>query len=181
MEHRYLGKSGLRVSSIGLGTMGFGGGGKFAVVGTNGVDEAKSQIDLCLDAGVDLVDTADAYSGGASEQIVGEAIKGRRDRIVLATKARFATGDGPNDQGLSRHHLIAACEASLRRLDVDYIDLFQVHQWDGMTPLEETLGALETLVQQGKIRYVGCSNFSAWHIMKALGVADHRHLPRFVS
>ncbi len=181
MEHRYLGRSGLRVSAIGLGTMGFGGGGKFAVVGTNGVDEARAQIDLCLDAGVDLVDTADAYSGGASEEIVGQALKGRRDRVVLATKARFATGDGPNDQGLSRHHLIAACEASLRRLDVDHIDLYQVHQWDGRTPLEETLGALETLVQQGKIRYAGCSNFSAWHVMKALGVAEREHLPRFVS
>src|SRR3954451_1597132 len=181
MEHRYLGSSGLRVSAIGLGTMGFGGGGKFANVGTSGVDEAQRQLDLCLDAGVDLVDTADVYSDGRSEEIVGEIIKGRRDRIVLATKARFPMGDRPNDQGLSRHHLINACNASLKRLDVDHIDLYQVHEVDGHTPLEETLGALETLVQQGKVRYVGCSNFSAWHVMKALGIADRLHLPRFVS
>ena len=181
MEHRYLGRSGLRVSAIGLGTMGFGGGGKFADVGTNGVDQARRQLDLCVAAGVDLVDTADIYSDGLSEEIVGQVLKGRRDRVVLATKARFSMGGGPNDEGLSRHHLIAACEASLRRLDVDHIDLYQVHQWDGRTPLEETLGALDTLVAQGKIRYVGCSNFSAWHVMKALAIADAQHLPRFVS
>jgi aryl-alcohol dehydrogenase-like predicted oxidoreductase len=181
MDYRYLGGSGLRVSSIGFGTMSFGGLGDFAAVATNGLDVARRQLDLCLDAGVDLVDTADVYSDGRSEEIIGEALKGRRDRVVLATKARFAMGDRPNDEGLSRHHLISACEASLRRLGVDHIDLYQVHQWDGRTPLEETLGALETLVQQGKIRYVGCSNYSAWHVMKALGVADLRHLPRFVS
>jgi aryl-alcohol dehydrogenase-like predicted oxidoreductase len=181
MEYRYLGGSGLRVSALSLGTMGFGGGGKFAAVGTNGVDEARRQLDLCLDAGVNLVDTADVYSDGGSEKIVGEVLKGHRDRVVLATKARFPMGDGPNDEGLSRHHLIAACEASLRRLGVDHIDLYQLHEWDGRTPLEETLGALETLVQQGKIRYVGCSNFSAWHVMKALGIASRDRLPRFVS
>jgi aryl-alcohol dehydrogenase-like predicted oxidoreductase len=181
MQHRYLGGSGLRVSAIGLGTMGFGGGGKFAAVGTNGVDQARRQLDLCLEAGVDLVDTADVYSDGRSEEIVGEVIKGRRQRIVLASKVRFAMGDGPNDEGLSRHHVIEGCEASLRRLGVDHIDLYQVHQWDGRTPLEETLAALDTLIQQGKVRYVGCSNFSAWHVMKALGVADAKHLPRFVS
>jgi aryl-alcohol dehydrogenase-like predicted oxidoreductase len=181
MEYRYLGGSGLRVSALSLGTMGFGGGGKFAAVGTNGVDEARRQLDLCLDAGVNLVDTADVYSDGGSEKIVGEVLKGHRDQVVLATKARFPMGDGPNDEGLSRHHLIAACEASLRRLGVDHIDLYQLHEWDGRTPLEETLGALETLVQQGKIRYVGCSNFSAWHVMKALGIASRDRLPRFVS
>ncbi|MDX6245347.1 MAG: hypothetical protein QOE76_3070 [Frankiales bacterium] len=181
MEHRYLGGSGLRVSALGLGTMGYGGGGKFAQVGTLGIEEARRQLDLCLEAGVDLVDTADVYSGGRSEEIVGEIIKGRRDRIVLATKARFPMGDRPNDEGLSRHHLISACDASLRRLGVEHIDLYQVHEWDGRTPLEETLGALETLVQQGKIRYVGCSNFSAWHVMKALGVASRDRLPKFVS
>ena len=181
MEYRYLGGCGLRVSSVGFGTMSFGGLGGFANVGTNGVDEARRQLDLCLDAGVDLVDTADVYSDGRSEEIIGEALKGRRDRVVLATKARFSMGDRVNDEGLSRYHLISACEASLRRLGVDHIDLYQVHQWDGRTPLEETLGALETLVQQGKIRYIGCSNYSAWHVMKALGVADARHLPRFVS
>jgi aryl-alcohol dehydrogenase-like predicted oxidoreductase len=181
MEYRYLGGSGLRVSALSLGTMGFGGGGKFAAVGTNGVDEARRQLHLSLDAGVNLVDTADVYSDGGSEKIVGEVLKGHRDQVVLATKARFPMGGGPNDEGLSRHHLIAACEASLSRLGVDHIDLYQLHEWDGRTPLEETLGALETLVQHGKIRYVGCSNFSAWHVMKALGVASRDRLPRFVS
>lgn len=181
MEYRYLGGSGLRVSSIGFGTMSFGGLGDFANVAANGVDEARRQLDLCLDAGVDLVDTADVYSSGRSEEIIGEALKGRRDRVVLATKARFPMGERPNDEGLSRHHLVSACEDSLRRLGVDHIDLYQVHQWDGRTPLEETLSALETLVQQGKIRYIGCSNYSAWHVMKALAVSDARHLSRFVS
>jgi aryl-alcohol dehydrogenase-like predicted oxidoreductase len=181
MQHRFLGSSGLRVSALGLGTMGYGGGGKFANVGTLGVDEARRQLDLCLDSGVNLVDTADVYSTGGSEEIVGEVIRGRRDRIVLATKARFAMGEGPNDEGLSRHHLLNACDASLRRLGVDHIDLYQVHEIDGRTRLEETLGALDTLVQQGKVRYVGCSNFSAWHVMKALGIADRLGLPRFVS
>jgi aryl-alcohol dehydrogenase-like predicted oxidoreductase len=161
--------------------MGFGGAGNFANVGTIDVAGARRQIDLCLDAGVDFVDTADVYSSGASEEIVGEAIAGRRDRIVLATKARFRMGAGPNDAGLSRHHLIRACEASLRRLKTDYIDLYQVHEWDGQTPLEETLEALDTLVLSGKVRYVGCSNYAGWQMLKALGISDRLGLQRFVS
>jgi aryl-alcohol dehydrogenase-like predicted oxidoreductase len=128
-----------------------------------------------------VIDTADIYTTGASEEIVGQALEGRRDRLLVATKARFAMGRGPNDAGLSRHHLIQACEASLRRLRTDHIDLFQLHEWDGQTPLEETLGALEHLLQSGKVRYVGCSNFAGWQVTKALGIAARDHLPRFVS
>jgi aryl-alcohol dehydrogenase-like predicted oxidoreductase len=181
MDYRQLGRSGLRVSALSLGTMTFGGRGNFASVGATGLEDARRQLDLCLDAGVNLVDTADVYSDGAAEEILGEAMQGRRDRIVLATKARFPMGEGPNDAGLSRHHLIAACEASLRRLRVDHIDLYQVHQWDGRTPIEETLEALDELVRAGKVRYVGCSNYSAWHVMKALAAADRPGRARFVS
>ena len=181
MEHRQLGASGLRVSVLTLGTMTFGGRDKFANVGTTDLEQATRQIDLCLDRGVTTIDTADVYSGGLSEEIVGAAIKGRRDRIVLATKARMPMGDGPNDAGLSRRHLIAACEASLRRLGTDYIDLYQVHEWDGRTPLEETLHALDALVQAGKVRYVGCSNYAGWQMTKALGISARDGLQRFVS
>ena len=181
MEYRQLGQSGLRVSTITLGTMGFGGSGKFADVGTLDAKDAARQIDTCIDAGVNMIDTADVYSEGASESILGEVLPSRREKMLLASKARFSMGDGPNDAGLSRHHIIRACEASLKRLRTDYIDLYQLHQRDGHTPVEETLGALETLITQGKVRYVGCSNFSAWHVMKYLGAADARHLPRFVS
>lgn len=182
MEYRQLGRSGLKVSSLTLGTMTMGGKGKFANVGTVGLDEARRQIDMCLDAGVNLIDTADVYSNGASEEIVGEALGGKRKSgVLIATKARFPMGDGPNDRGLSRHHLIEACEASLRRLKTDVIDLYQVHEWDGVTPLEETLEALDLLVRQGKVRYVGCSNYSGWHLMKALGVSARDRLPAFVS
>src|SRR4051812_13037049 len=181
MEHRQLGRSGLRVSALTLGTMTFGGRGPFANVGSTGVDGARRQIDMCLDAGVNLIDTADVYSGGHSEEIVGEALAGRRDRVLLATKARMPMGDGPNDAGLSRHHLIAACEGSLRRLKTDHIDLYQVHEWDGHTPLEETLHALDTLVGDGKVRYVGASNYTGWQLMKALATADARGYQRFVS
>ena len=181
MEHRQLGRSGLQVSVLGLGTMGFGGGGNFANVGQIGVEGATRQLDLCLDAGVTLVDTANVYSTGVSEEIVGKAIGGRRERIVLATKARFPMGEGANDAGLSRRHLISECEASLRRLGTDYIDLYQVHEWDGLTPLEETLDALDTLVRSGKVRYVGCSNYSGWQMTKALGLSDRLGYQRFVS
>ena len=181
MEHRQLGSSGLRVSALTLGTMTFGGQGKFAHVGATDVEQATRQVDLCLDRGVTTIDTADVYSGGLSEEIVGAAIKGRRDRIVLATKARMTMGDGPNDAGLSRRHLIAACEASLRRLGTDYIDLYQVHEWDGQTPLEETLHALDALVQSGKVRYIGCSNYAGWQMTKALGISARDGYQRFVS
>jgi aryl-alcohol dehydrogenase-like predicted oxidoreductase len=181
MEYRQLGSSGLRVSALTLGTMTFGGRGNFANVGSTDVDGAKRQIDLCLDRGVNFIDTANVYSNGLSEEIVGAAVKGRRDRLVLATKARMPMGDGPNDAGLSRHHLIAECEASLRRMDVDHIDLYQVHEWDGATPLEETMAALDALVQSGKVRYVGVSNYSGWQLMKALAIADSYGYERFVT
>jgi aryl-alcohol dehydrogenase-like predicted oxidoreductase len=181
MQQRQLGACGLRVSALTLGTMTFGGKGKFAATGSTDLDGAKRQIAMAADAGVTLVDTADVYSGGLSEELVGRAVEGRRDELLLATKVRFRTGAGPNDAGLSRHHVIRACEASLRRLRTDHIDLYQVHQWDGQTPVQETLAALDHLVTSGKVRYVGCSNFSAWHMVKALGIADARGLPRFVS
>jgi aryl-alcohol dehydrogenase-like predicted oxidoreductase len=181
MDYRQLGHSGLRVSALTLGTMTFGGRGHWTRVGATEADTATRQVDMCLDAGVNLIDTADVYSDGLSEEVVGKTLKGRRDRVLIATKARFAMGDGPNDAGLSRHHLIRACEASLRRLGTDYIDLFQVHEWDGHTPLEETLSALDHLVNSGKVRYIGCSNYSAWHIMKALGISERKNLQRFIS
>lgn len=181
MRYRQLGRSGLRVSELTLGTMGFGGSGRFADVGDIDVAAARRQLDLAIDAGVNLVDTADAYSDGASEEVLGEALKGRREGLLVATKARFPTGPGPNDQGLSRHHLIAACEDSLRRLGLDHIDLLQVHEWDGSVPLEETLEALDSLVRAGKVRYVGSSNFSGWHLAKAKGVAERHGYAAFVA
>jgi aryl-alcohol dehydrogenase-like predicted oxidoreductase len=181
MEYRQLGRSGLKVSTMTMGTMTFGGEGGFANVGSTDIDEARRLIDVCLERGVNLIDTADVYSQGTSEQIVGEAVKGRRDDVLLATKVRMPMGDGPNDAGLSREHIVRGCEDSLRRLGVDHIDLYQVHAWDGVTPLEETLEALDTLVRKGKIRYIGCSNYSAWHLMKALGVSERTGTQRFVS
>jgi len=182
MEYRLLGRSGLKISTLTMGTMTFGGQGWAKMVGDLGVTEARRLVDLCIDAGVNLIDTADVYSQGVCEEILGEIIGGpRKDGVLIATKARFRMGDGPNDTGLSRYHLIGACEASLRRMKTDVIDLYQLHEWDGQTPLEETMEALDTLVRQGKVRYVGCSNFSGWHIMKALGVSEREKRERFVS
>ena len=181
MEYRALGRSGLRVSVLTMGTMTFGGRGGFADVGSTGVEEARRQVDQCLAAGVNLFDTADVYSGGLSEEILGQALKGRRDQVLVATKVRMPMGDGPNDAGLSRHHIVTGCEASLRRLGTDHIDQYQVHEWDGLTPLEETLEALDLLVRSGKVRYVGASNYAGWQLMKALGTAGRLGLPRFVS
>ena len=181
MEYRQLGRSGLRISTLTLGTMSFGDAGAGAPVGSVDLAGARRQIDMCLDAGVNLIDTADVYGQGRSEEIVGEALQGRRDQVLLATKARMPMGDGPNDAGLSRHHLIEGCEASLRRLRTDYVDLYQVHEWDGHTPLEETLDTLDGLVRAGKVRYVGCSNYAGWQLAKALGIADRLGLQRFVS
>ena len=178
MEYRQLGRSGLRVSALTLGTMTFGTN---ATVGTTDVAGARRQLDMCLDAGVNLIDTADIYDAGKSEEILGEALQGRRDRLLIATKGRMPMGEGPNDAGLSRHHVISACEASLRRLNIDHIDLYQVHEWDGQTPLEETLSALDTLVRDGKVRYIGASNYAGWQLMKALGTSDLRGYERFVS
>ncbi|MHB1102311.1 MAG: aldo/keto reductase [Devosia sp.] len=179
MEYRLLGRSGLKVSTITMGTMTFGGSAK---IGDTDLSGAERQVDLCLDAGVNLIDTANVYSRGVSEEIIGEVMtKKRRKRTLIATKVRFKMGDGPNDNGLSRHHIVQQCEASLKRLRTDVIDLYQVHQWDGSTPLEETMEALDTLVKQGKVRYIGCSNYSGWHIMKALGIAEAHNCQRFVS
>ena len=182
METRVLGRSGLKVSVLTMGTMTFGGKGGFAKVGGTALDDVRRQIDLCVDAGVNLIDTANVYSGGESESLIGEALAGKRkDGLLIATKARFPMGEGPNDRGLSRWHLIRACEASLKRLRTDVIDLYQVHQWDGLTPLEETLEALDSLVRAGKVRYVGCSNYSGWHVMKAMEIARRDHRIPFVS
>ncbi|RWJ31932.1 aldo/keto reductase [Mesorhizobium sp.] len=182
MEYRLLGRSGLKISAVTMGTMTFGGQGWAKQVGGLGVSEAKRLVDLCLEAGVNLIDTANVYSGGLCEEIIGEILGGKRkDGVLLATKARFRMGEGPNDVGSSRQHLIAACEESLRRLKTDVIDLYQLHEWDGQTPLEETMEALDRLVRDGKVRYIGCSNFSGWHIMKALGVSERDNRQRFVS
>ncbi|HUK73442.1 MAG TPA: aldo/keto reductase [Streptosporangiaceae bacterium] len=181
MEFRTLGSSGLRVPVLTMGTMTFGGLGPFANVGSTGVDEARRQVDQCLEAGVYLFDTADVYSGGQAEEILGQALRGRRDQVLVATKVRMPMGEGPNDAGLSLHHVVSGCEASLRRLGTDYIDLYQLHEWDGLTPLEETLEALSLLVSSGKVRYLGISNYAGWQLMKAIGTADKLGLPRFVS
>ena len=181
MDYRQLGRSGLRVSTITLGTMGFGGSGWAAAVGQIDVEGAKRQIGLARDAGVNLFDTADVYSSGTSEEILGAALGSSREEVLVATKVRMPMGEGPNDAGLSRHHIIRGAEASLRRLGTDHIDLYQVHEWDGHTPLEETLHALDTLVQSGKVRYVGCSNYAAWQLTKALWTADKHGYQPFVS
>ncbi|HEY2521312.1 MAG TPA: aldo/keto reductase [Streptosporangiaceae bacterium] len=181
MEYRQLGRSGLRVSTLTLGTMTFAGQGGFSAVGNTDLDGARRQIGMALDAGVNLIDTADVYSGGVSEEIVGQAIKGKRDDLLLSSKVRMTMGDGPNDAGLSRHHIITGLEASLRRLDTDHIDIYHVHEWDGQTPVEETLSTLDALVKAGKIRYLAASNYSGWQLMKALAAADTRGHERFVA
>ncbi|HTV23655.1 MAG TPA: aldo/keto reductase [Polyangiaceae bacterium] len=182
MEHRQLGGSGLNVPVLSLGTTTFGGEDDFSrALGGLGVAEAQRLVDVALDAGVSLFDSADIYSGGASEEILGRAIAGRRQRVLVSTKAVFRSGPGPNDVGASRLHLIEACEASLRRLGTDRIDLFQLHGFDALTPIEETLRALDDLIRAGKVRYVGCSNFSGWHLMKSLAVAERQGLPRYVA
>jgi len=172
LEYRRVGNSGLKVSVLTLGTMTYGGVGNFAKVGSGGVAEIAHAIDLAADCGVNLIDTADIYSFGQCEELIGEATGGKlKDGMLIATKARFPMGKGPNDQGLSRHHLIRSCEASLKRLRIETIDLYQLHERDGQTPLEETMEALDSLVRAGKVRYVGCSNFSGWHVMKAMEIA----------
>ncbi|HSU37256.1 MAG TPA: aldo/keto reductase [Propionibacteriaceae bacterium] len=181
MQYRQLGSSGLRVSTLTLGTMGFGGTGWAGPVGQIDVAGAREQIAIAREAGVNLIDTADVYSSGLSEEILGEALGGDRDEVLIATKVRMPMGEGPNDAGLSRHHVIRAAEASLRRLRTDHIDLYQLHEWDGQTPLEETLTALDDLVRSGKVRYIGASNYAGWHLMKALAVSERRGLERFAS
>jgi aryl-alcohol dehydrogenase-like predicted oxidoreductase len=182
MEFRRLGDSGFKVPVLSFGTGTFGGSNEFFQAwGASDVAEATRLVDICLEAGVNMFDTADVYSKGLSEEILGKAIAGRRPQTIVATKASFRMGPGPNELGNSRHHLINACEASLRRLGTDYIDLYQMHGFDALSPVEETLGALETLVQSGKVRYIGCSNFSGWHLMKSLAASDRRGWSRFVS
>jgi aryl-alcohol dehydrogenase-like predicted oxidoreductase len=181
MDYRQLGRSGLKVSAFSLGTMTFGGKGNFGKTGATDVEGARRQVDLCLEAGINLIDTADIYSAGLAEEILGKTLKDRRDKVLVATKARFRMGAGANDAGLSRQHLIAACDASLGRLGTDHIDLYQLHEWDGLTPIDETLQALDDLVRSGKVRYVGISNFSAWHLMKTLNAAERDRLARPVS
>jgi aryl-alcohol dehydrogenase-like predicted oxidoreductase len=181
MQYRQLGGSGLRVSVLAMGTATFGATGDLAAWGETDLAGARRQIDICLDAGVNLIDTANAYSAGRSEEIVGRALEGRRDTVLISTKVRFPMGAGPNDAGLSRHHIRQQVEASLRRLRTDHIDIYHVHEWDGLTPLEETLETLDTLVKDGKIRYLGVSNYSGWQLMKALSVSDRFGYQRFVS
>lgn len=182
MEYRLLGGSGLKVPALSFGSGTFGGKGElFGAWGSSGADEATRLVDICLEAGLTLFDSADIYSDGLAEEILGKAIKGRRDAVLISTKATFASGDGPNDVGSSRHHLIRAVEGSLRRLGTDYIDLFQLHGFDAMTPIDETLRTLDDLVRAGKIRYVGCSNFSGWHLMKSLAIAEKYGYPRYVA
>jgi aryl-alcohol dehydrogenase-like predicted oxidoreductase len=164
-----------------MGTFSFGGVGAFAKVASQDVDDARRLIDVCLDGGVNLFDTANMYSMGRSEEILGEALKGRRDRVLISSKARMRIGEGPNDEGTSRFHLIRECERSLKRLQTDHIDIYHMHEWDGVTPLDEMLSALDSLIRSGKVRYIGCSNYSGWHLMKALTVSDQKQLPRFIT
>jgi len=182
MEIRALGTSGLKVPALSMGTATFGGANEFfAAWGATDADGARRLVDVCLDAGVTMFDTADVYSDGVAERTLGRAIAGRRDKVLVSTKATFRTGPGPNEIGSSRQHLVAAVEASLERLGTDYIDLFQLHGFDATTPIEETLHTLDGLVKAGKIRYLGVSNFSGWHLAKSLALADRHGLARYVA
>lgn len=182
MEFRQLGYSGLQVPVLSFGTGTFGGANEFFKAwGSSDVAEATRLVDICLDAGVNLFDTADIYSDGVSEEILGKSIVGKRNRLLISTKATFATGKGPNDLGSSRYHLIRACEASLRRLNTDVIDIYHMHGFDALTPVEEVLETLDTLVRGGKVRYIACSNFSGWHLMKSLSVSERYGWARYVG
>ena len=182
MEFRQLGYSGLKVPVLSFGTGTFGGRGDFFQAwGNSDVQEATRLVDICLDAGLTMFDSADNYSGGLSEEVLGAAIKGRRDRVLISTKATFRFGDGPNDVGSSRYHLRRSLEASLRRLNTDYVDLYHLHGFDALTPIEETLDTLNKFVREGKVRYIACSNFSGWHLMKSLGIADRYGWTRYAA
>jgi aryl-alcohol dehydrogenase-like predicted oxidoreductase len=182
VEYRLLGGSGFKVPVLSLGTGTFGGSGEFFKgFGATDVDEAKKLVDICLEAGLNMFDSADTYSMGAAEEILGQAIKGRRDQVIISTKTTFTAGTGPNEVGSSRYKLIRSCEASLKRLGTDTIDLYQMHAFDAMTPVEETLRALDDLMTAGKVRYIGCSNFSGWHLMKSLAVSDRHGWARYVA
>jgi aryl-alcohol dehydrogenase-like predicted oxidoreductase len=182
MEFRTLGRSGLKVPVLSFGTGTFGGGNEFfRAWGATDMAEATRLVDICLEAGVNLFDTADIYSDGLSETVLGKAVAGRRADVLISTKATFRMGPGPNDLGSSRHHLIRACEASLRRLGTDYIDIYHLHGFDALTPIEEVLSTLNNLIVSGKVRYIACSNFSGWHLMKSLEVADKYGWARYVG
>lgn len=182
MEYRQLGRSGFKVPVLSLGTGTFAGRGEFFNAwGATDVKEATRLVDICLEAGLTMFDSADGYSAGGAEEVLGAAIKGRRDQVLISTKAGFPTGAGDNEVGSSRYHLTRAVDASLKRLGTDHIDLFQIHTFDAVTPPEETLGVLDDLVRAGKILYLGVSNFSGWHLMKALAVADKYGYPRYVA
>jgi aryl-alcohol dehydrogenase-like predicted oxidoreductase len=182
MEYRHLGGSGLKVPVLTLGTGTFGGSGPlFSAWGNSGVEEAKKLIDISLEAGLNMFDSADVYSAGQAEEILGKAIEGKRDQVLISTKATFRTGEGPNDIGSSRFHLTRSIESSLKRLGTGYIDLFQLHGFDARTPVEETLSTLDDLVRAGKIRYIGVSNFSGWHLMKSLAIAEKYGWARYVA
>ncbi len=181
MEYRLLGASGLEVSVLTMGTMTMGGEGRFAAMGNVQVDEARRQIEICMEAGVNVFDTADIYSNGKSEEVLGKALGAHRKDIVLATKCFVRLGPGTNKSGLSRIHIVEACEESLRRLGTDYIDVYQAHNFDAITPLDETLRAFDDLVQAGKIRYFGSSNYSGWQLMKAHATADRLGVRRYIS
>src|SRR5687767_6544380 len=182
MEYRRLGASGLKVPALSFGAGTFGGSGPlFGAWGTTDAKEARRLVDICLEAGINLFDTADVYSNGASEEVLGEAIKGRRDKVLISTKTSLPMGDGPNDAGSSRSRLIKAVEDALRRLGTDYIDLLQLHAFDAGTPVEEVLSTLDSLVRAGKLRHVGVSNFSGWQLMKSLAIADKHGWPRYAA
>jgi aryl-alcohol dehydrogenase-like predicted oxidoreductase len=182
VEYRQLGASGLKVPVLSFGTATFGGVGDFFKAwGTTQVEEAKRLVDICLDGGINFFDTANVYSNGRSEEVLGGAIAGRRDKMMISTKAAFQMGEGPNDVGTSRQALIRACEGSLRRLGTDYIDVYYMHGFDAVTPVEETLSALDDLIRGGKIRYIGCSNYSGWHLMKSLSVSERYGWSRFAA
>ncbi|MCJ2090160.1 aldo/keto reductase [Methylobacterium sp. E-005] len=182
MEHRYLGRSGLKVPVLSFGAGTFGGTGPlFGAWGNTGVAEARRLVDICIEAGVTLFDTADVYSHGASEEVLGAALKGRRGQVLISTKTGLPMGDGPNEAGTSRHRLIRAVEDALRRLGTDHIDILQLHAFDAATPVEEVLSTLDALVRAGKVRSVGVSNFAGWQIMKALALADRHGWPRYVA
>lgn len=182
MEYRQLGGSGLRVPVLSFGTATFGGNGDFFKAwGNTQVEEARRLVELCLENGVNFFDTANVYSAGASEEILGKSLKGLRDQVLISTKATFPLGEGVNDYGSSRFNLVKSCEASLRRLGTDYIDVYHLHGFDANTPVEETLSALNDLVQSGKIRYIACSNFSGWHLMKSLSVSERYGWAKYVA
>ena len=182
MEYRQLGGSGMSVPVLSFGTATFGGGNEFFKAwGTTQLDEAKKLVGLCMDAGVNFFDTANVYSRGVAEEILGKALEGMRDKVLISTKATFPMGEGPNDVGSSRFHLVKSCEDSLRRLKTDYIDIYHMHGFDANTPVDETLKTLDNLIQSGKVRYIACSNFSGWHLMKSLSVSERYGWSKYIA